>query len=72
MILVSEHGSDIGASLRSRIAKIKASAHSTPEWWNGIHAALKMLSPYGVVGSSPTLGTILRRGFGWLAMIIKT
>lgn len=29
-----------------------------PGWWNGIHAALKMLSPYGVVGSSPTLGTI--------------
>ena len=31
---------------------------SLPRWWNGIHAALKMLSPYGVVGSSPALGTI--------------
>ena len=30
-------------------------------WWNGIHRRLKISRPYGLVGSSPTEATILRR-----------
>lgn len=32
--------------------------HSSPEWWNGRRAGLKIRCPSGRVGSTPTSGTM--------------
>ena len=31
-----------------------------PMWWNGIHYRLKICRPFGIEGSSPSIGTICR------------